>query len=94
MIWEVLRTLTFNVFYHCTSLQLKKSIVLNNREWCICEKIKIFNGQPTGAHKHVMCREWNVAGLKLPEDGVNKHQNVQQQETICEGRKYVVHDSW
>lgn len=41
-----------------------------------------------------MCCEGTVVGLKLPEDGVNKHQNVQEQEPICEGRKCVVHDSW
>jgi hypothetical protein len=26
--------------------------------------------------KYMMCCEGNVVGLKLPEDGVNKHRNV------------------
>ena len=38
--------------------------------------------------------EGTVVVLKLPEDGVNKFQNVQEQEPICEGRKRVVHNSW
>jgi hypothetical protein len=44
--------------------------------------------------KHLMCCEGTVVGIKLPEDGVNKHQNVHEQETICEGIKRVVHDCW
>jgi hypothetical protein len=41
-----------------------------------------------------MCYKGTTAGLKLPEDGVNKHQTVEEQEPICEGRTCVMHDSW
>jgi hypothetical protein len=44
--------------------------------------------------KHLMCCECTVVGMKLPEDDVNKHQNVQEQEPICEGIICVVHDCW
>jgi hypothetical protein len=34
------------------------------------------------------CEETAI-GLKLPEDGVNKHRNVWEQELICEWRNAV-----
>jgi hypothetical protein len=42
-----------------------------------------------------MCCEGTAVGLKLPEDGVNKYQNVQEQDPIIyEGRNCVAHVSW
>ena len=54
----------------------------------------IFKRQLISAHKHVMCCEGTVAGLKLPEDGVNKHWNTQEQELMSVKKHSIVHDSW
>jgi len=39
--------------------------------------------------EHLLCCEGTAIGLKLPEDGVNKHWNVQEQELIREWRNAV-----
>jgi len=48
----------------------------NIRKWCICENTTIFNKQLVSALKNLVCFEGTAVGLKLPEDGVNKHSNT------------------
>jgi hypothetical protein len=40
------------------------------------KKTRVFNRQLINTHKHMMCCGRHVVGLKLPEDGFNKHQNA------------------
>ena len=59
------------------------------------EKNTIFNWQLMNVHKRMMCYEAPVFGLKLSEDGVNKHQKALKHELIMsDGKHFVVHDIW
>ena len=61
----------------------------------IRKKKKIFKGQLMNAQKHLMCCETTVVGLKLSEDGVNKHRDALKHELIMsDGKHIVVHDIW
>jgi hypothetical protein len=55
-------------------------------ELSICEKPAIFSRQFVSSHKYLMCYEGTAVELKLPEGGVNKHRNAQEQELLCKWR--------
>jgi hypothetical protein len=52
-------------------LSIKDGIFFTSTD--LWKKNTIFNGQLMNANKRLMCCETTVVGLKLSEDGVNKH---------------------